>query len=81
MADWRDPNAECIICPYCDGRGKAYAQLGDGLMVTRTFSEDEKELWEALPPEDKGETECPHCEGYGRILIDEDDKDFERYGR
>lgn len=73
MADWRDPKAECIPCPYCGGEGRCYAELGDGGIITRTFSEHEKDLWEALPPENQGATECPHCEGWGNIYIDEDD--------
>lgn len=66
--DWRDPDAVCIPCPYCGGSGESYAEL-DGEDPVKTFSENEKGQWEALPPERQGTTECPHCEGWGNTYI------------
>lgn len=67
MGSWRDKDAVCVPCPYCDG-GRCYAEL-DGEDPVRTFGYDEREKWEALPPERRGYTECPECEGWGNVFL------------
>ena len=69
--DWRDKNAVCVPCPYCGGTGHALAEINEGGDVERTFSESEAAEYTNLPADRQETTECPHCEGWGNIFLDD----------